>query len=302
MRQRFRDRRTTWEKAIARRPWLKRLVVASLAFLLGASLTFVANELLFEEIAVFGFHDIVDLDDPNQRSPLRPEFSGDYSQQDFDTFVRSLVARDYWFLSADDLYNHFLKTPADPIPPERRGQPKVLLSFDDGYQGAHDNVLPVLEQIARDTGRRVTVVWFVPSSFMGVPGTDLDHASCDDLRSGVSRGFYDVQSHTANHQDLTQLSAADLDKELRRSQRELRQCLRGLRAGDRVANHIAYPFGRIDRSSLAAVRRYYRSGYLYNDDPVRLAPYRHAYRLPRVTVSRHDSVRRLLRIAAGGWL
>lgn len=283
-------------------PVLRKIAIWAIAFCLGVSLAFVSHELLFEEIAVLGFHDIINLDNSNERSPFREELSSDYSQQDFERLLRELVARDYWFLSTQELYDYFLKENPDPLPPQKAQQKKVLITFDDGYQGAHDNILPVLEAIDRTTGKKVTVVWFVNSSFMGVTGTHLPHASCENFQDGVSKGYYDVQSHTANHADLTQLSQADLEKELGRSQRELRQCLQDIQSPETVANHIAYPFGKINPKSLQVVQQFYQSGYLYDDNPFRLSPFRQAYFIPRITVSRHDSVRRLLRIAAGGWL
>ena len=272
----------------------------AIAFLLGLLLVMVGGELLIEKIAIFGFHDIVNLDNPQQRPPQRPEFRPDYSLADFETFLRRLVARNYWFLSSQDLYNYYYKDPPDPIPQEYRHRPKVMVSLDDGYRDAHVNVLPLLERLYRETGEKITVVWFVNSSFMGVRGTYLEHASCEELREGFRRGYYDIQSHGANHDNLTLISQEEVEKEVGRSQQELRDCLTGLEGTETVANHLSYPFGAIDDPALEIVKLYHQSGYLYNTRSLRLTPFRNPYFIPRQTVNRNTSVGRLLRLAAGG--
>ena len=273
----------------------------AIAFLLGLSLVIIGGELLIEKIAIFGFHDIVDFDNPQQQPPQRPEFAADYSIEKFEGFLRELVKRDYWFLSSQDLYNYYYKQPKDPLPRIYKSRPKVMITIDDGYRDAHLNVLPLLEQLYRETGDKITVVWFVNSSFMGVPGTYLEHASCEELREGVMRGYYDIQSHGANHENLTLISDEDVDKEVGRSQQELRDCLADLEGTEIVAHHISYPFGAINENALKIVNNYHQSGYLYDTRSLRLTPFRNPYFIPRQTVNRNTSVGRLLRLAAGGW-
>ncbi len=273
----------------------------AIAFLLGLILVMIGGELLIEKIAIFGFHDIIEIDNPRNQPPQRPEFSADYSINKFEAFLRELVARNYWFLSSQDLYNYYFKTPPDPIPVNYKSRPKVMVTIDDGYREAHLNVLPLLEQLHRETVEKLTVVWFINSSFMGVPGSYLEHASCEELREGVIRGYYDIQSHGANHDNLTLISEEEVHKEVGRSQQELRDCLAGLEGTETVANHISYPFGAIDDNALEIVKLYHQSGYLYNTRSLRLTPFRDPYFIPRQTVNRNTSVGRLLRLAAGGW-
>lgn len=273
----------------------------AIAFLLGLFLVMICGELLIEKIAIFGFHDIVDVDNPQQQPPQRPEFSADYSVEQFEDFLRGLLERNYWFLSSQDLYNYYFKTPPDPVPEPYRHRRKVMVSIDDGYRDAHLNVLPLLERLYAETGEKITVVWFVNSSFMGVPGTYLEHASCEELREGFVRGYYDIQSHGANHDNLTLISDEEIHKEVGRSQQELRDCLAGLEGNETVANHLSYPFGAIDDNALEIVKTYHQSGYLYNTRSLRLTPFRNPYFIPRQTVNQNTSVGRLLRLAAGGW-
>ena len=53
---------------------------------------------------------------------------------------------------------------------------------------------------------------------MGKRGVFLEHASCEELRKGFRKGFFDIQSHTLNHKKLPTLSAEDLNYEISEDQ------------------------------------------------------------------------------------
>ncbi|MDC0833173.1 Polysaccharide deacetylase [Geitlerinema sp. FC II] len=289
-------------KDFKRRKLFKTVTVIVLAFLFGLGLFRISTELLFEEIPVFGFHDIIDRDNPQERPPDRLEWSSDYFKQDFEAFLTQLVRKNYWFLTTEELYDYFLADPPKPIPSEKRKQKKVLISFDDGYKSAHQNILPILEKLDRTYNTPIKIVWFINPAFMGIPGTALDRASCQDFRTGLAKGYYDLQSHTSNHENLTTLDSKDLKKELLGSQKLLRACTENLDPTNQVANHLAYPFGAVNRFALKEVKKYYKSGYLYNGKTLRIDWFRDRYFLPRITVNRNHSVEQLLNIASGGWL
>ncbi|MBO9999585.1 MAG: polysaccharide deacetylase family protein [Cyanobacteria bacterium SID2] len=294
---------TTWDKFKVRyAKILKKLAIFCLAFWIGIGLFRISTELLFEEIPIFGFHDIVDLNNPKEQPPNRPEFSSDYTKADFEIFLTQLVRKNYWFLTSQDLYDYFLSDTPKSLSPEQRKRKKVAIAIDDGYQSANDNILPILEKLDRTYDTPIKIVWFVNPAFMGIPGTYLDHASCEDFRIGLEKGYYDIQSHTSNHEDLTQLDAEGLTKELLGSQQLLRECTKGLDPKGQVANHISYPFGKVNKFVLKEVKKYYRSGYLYNGKTFRLDWFRNRYFIPRMTVSRSHTVKQLLKMASGGWL
>lgn len=268
-------------------------------------LFFVAARAIFEmtvdEIAVFGFHDIIDLEDPAERPPRRAAQPGDYTKQDFAAFLEALVKEDYWFLTTRELYDYFLSPDKKPLPRDLAGRKKVAIAIDDGYKSAHKNAIAILEDLEARYGRKVKLIWFVNPAFLGVPGAVLDHATCEELRDGFERGFYDLQSHGANHRNLTELEPAVLEKELASAQEILRNCVAGLPA-DRVAQHIAYPFGAIDRRTQPYVAKYYRTGYLYDGKTLKLHGFVDRYRLPRIVANRDRTPERLLWMARGGWL
>jgi len=274
-----------------------------LAFILGLVLTRVMFETITDEIAIFGFHDIVDINNPNQLPPQRSESDGDYTKQNLEEFIDYLVHNNYWFLSSQELYDYFLSADKKKIPDEHQGQKKVILTVDDGYKAAHENLLSLAESIEDKYNKKIKLVWFINPPFMGVKGEELDHASCEDLREGLKKGFYDLQSHGANHKDLTTLNPTDLKKELLNSQQTLRECTKDLDSDQTVAAHIAYPFGEVNDQVKKYVSQYYLSGYLYNNLPLKLGWWsRDNYGIPRVSIHSKIPVKKLIWIASGGWL
>src|SRR6476661_2879154 len=79
-----------------------------ISFLLAFILTFITYQVILEiitvEIPIFGFHAMVNLQNPQEISPQRREFPGDYCQQNLEPFLDYLVSHNYWFLSSHELY------------------------------------------------------------------------------------------------------------------------------------------------------------------------------------------------------
>jgi poly-beta-1,6-N-acetyl-D-glucosamine N-deacetylase len=292
------------------RAWLQpyfnrrvRAIVASLlAIVLGFVLFRAAEELLTDEIAIFGFHDIIDLSNENEVPPKRKSFDGDYTKQDLEKLLTYLINENYWFLSSQELYDYFIKPNPDPVPEEHQKQKKVKITIDDGYENAHHNLLALAQKLEKEYGKKVVFTLFINPSFMGVPGIELDHASCDELREGVKQGYYDLQSHGANHTDFTTLSPKKLDDDLSKSQKILRNCAIGLDVKRTVANHVAYPNGAINPQVVRQVAQYYLSGYLYNNSTFKIGHLKDVYHIPRISIHTRIRAKRLMRLAEGGWL
>ncbi|NET55179.1 MAG: polysaccharide deacetylase family protein [Symploca sp. SIO2E6] len=281
----------------------KRLTSFLLALIVGLVLTRVMFETITDEIAIFGFHDIINLDNPQELPPQRRASDGDYTKQDLEQFIESLVQDNYWFLSSQELYDYFLSLNKKKIPSEHQGQKKVMLTVDDGYKSAHINLMSLAESIEAKYDKKIKFVWFINPSFMGVPGVELDHASCEELREGLTKGFYDLQSHGDHHKDLTTLQVKDLKQELLNSQRILRECTQELDTNKTIGSHIAYPFGETNNQVKKYVSKYYLSGYLYNNLTLKLGWWsKDNYRIPRVSIHSRIPVKKLVRLAAGGWL
>lgn len=277
-----------------RRKWLSVLLI----FLLGLTLSGWTVESNAVRIPILGFHDIIDAQNPAERPPHRLTFETDYTKQHLATLLESLVQENYWFLTAQDLYLYFIEK-SKPIPPEHLGQKPIMLTFDDGYKGVHSNGLPILENLESIYGKKVKFVLFINPRYLGVDngGDFLPHTSCDDLREGYRKGYYDIQSHGFNHKNLTKLQGKDLDFELAEAKLALRKCLSKLDRNKTVAAHIAYPYGSSNKQVEKVLPKYYLTGFLYDDNFLQVNWLRNRYQISRVPVNKETSVKKLLTLA-----
>jgi poly-beta-1,6-N-acetyl-D-glucosamine N-deacetylase len=281
----------------------KRILSFLLVFLLTVVSYQVILELITVEIPIFGFHDIVDIQNPQEIPPQRRDFPGDYSQQNLEPFLESLVSHNYWFLSTQELYDYFLASPQKIVPAEYRDRKKVMIAFDDGNKSIYTHLLPILEKLENKYGTKNKVVVFINSGFLGPHNSLIKKVKCQDLRDGFKKGFYDIQSHGLNHENLTKISLESLDRELSEDQIRLRKCTQDLDPNQTIASHIAYPFGAVNKQVDKYVAKYYTSGYLYDSLKLKLRFLPHnKYRISRLTINNKNSTKTLIRMASGNWL
>ena len=281
----------------------KRILSFFLAFLLTLISYQVILEFITVEIPIFGFHDIVDIQNPQEIPPQRRDFPGDYSQQNLEPFLEYLVANNYWFLSTQELYDYFLANPKKAVPAEYRERKKVMISFDDGNKSIYTHLLPILKKLENKYGTKNKVVVFINSGFLDRQKSLIKKVDCQDLRDGFQKGFYDIQSHGLNHENLTKIPLEALDRELSEDQIRLRKCTQDLDPNQTIASHIAYPFGAVNKQVDKYVAKYYTSGYLYDSLKLKLRlfpPNKH--RISRLTVNSKHSAKRLINLASGNWL
>lgn len=256
-------------------------------------------ELTADRVPIFGFHSIIDIPNPNsQQIQSKPSRSIDYTKQDLAEFLDYLVTHDFWFLTVQDLYDYFI-TKSKPMPPEHIGQKPVMLSFDDSYKTVYTNLLPVLENLEKKYDRKVKVVLFVnPGHFAKRESKTAYNLTCNNLREGLEKGFYDIQSHGQNHRKFTELDTKDLIYELAEAQTNLRKCTQGLDPNHIVAAHIAYPNGAVNNKVEEYAAKYYLSGFLYNSRTLKLGWWlRSKYRIPRLSVNYQKTPERLIKMA-----
>ena len=126
----------------------------------------------------------------------------------------------------------------------------VLITFDDGFAGLHEHVLPRL------SARRWPATVFLVSGLIG----QRDHWTagefgCGDTHALLARGQvaemarhgFEFHSHSRTHADLTALCDADLQAQVRGSRDELRDLL------GTAVDAFAYPYGRMDERVRGAV-------------------------------------------------
>jgi poly-beta-1,6-N-acetyl-D-glucosamine N-deacetylase len=249
-------------------------------------------------IPILGFHDIVDQQNTFEQPPYRLTFPTDYSQQKIAIFLEYLLQANYWTLSTQELQEYFIDK-SRPIPQNKLGKKPIMITFDDGYLGIHKNLLPVVENLADIYGEKIKLVLFVNPLYLGVNegGEFLPHLSCEDLREGYQKGFYDVQSHGFSHKNLAKLKSKELEFELSEAKSSLKKCLSGLSKTQNIGEHLAYPYGSSNREVEKIASKYYRTGFLYDNDLLNLYDSPHKYRLSRMTIGKNNSVNYLLSLA-----
>jgi peptidoglycan/xylan/chitin deacetylase (PgdA/CDA1 family) len=246
-------------------------------------------------IPVFGFHNIIDENNP-QASPSRAA-NFDYSIQDLETLIRYLIKENYWFLSSQELYDYFLQK-SQPIPLSHAQEKPVMLTFDDGYQSLDAYVLPLLRKLQKQSKNPLKVVLFLNPVVIKKDSSKqkVRYLNCADIRRGIEEGFYDIQSHGYNHTILTKLDDTRLDKDLAKSQAYLRECSQGLPKTENVAQHLAYPYNRVDARVKKFASQYYLSGYTFQSRFRDFLFSKSPLRVPRIGVLKQDFPTRLIKL------
>ncbi|MGL5082970.1 MAG: polysaccharide deacetylase family protein [Microcoleaceae cyanobacterium] len=273
------------------------LICFLLLFAMSLTLTGASQDADTVRVPIFGFHDIIDLDDPQELPPNRPGFESDYTKQNLYPFLNYLVDQNYWFLSTQDLYTYFIKR-SEPVPEEYLDRKPVMITFDDGYYSAYKNVLPILKDLERNYGEIVKVVLFINPKYTGAKMAGyLPHISCEEMQEGYRLKFYDIQSHGHTHQQLTRLKFKGLQEELGLAKNSLRKCLKDLDTKGWTSAHIAYPFGASSKRVEKSLPQYYLTGYLYDDTISRPNKLRNPYRISRIRTNLSMSPSQLIKIA-----
>ncbi|HLO88042.1 MAG TPA: polysaccharide deacetylase family protein [Nostocaceae cyanobacterium] len=233
------------------------------------------------KIPILGFHGITKAKNPilaDQQADI------DYPQAELEKLLEYLIIHDYWFLTSQDLYDYFL-TKSKAIPPQHRGQKAIMLTFDDGYKTVYTNLLPVLSKLEKKYNKKIKVVLFInPGHLANEQSIASTKLSCPELRAGFKKDFFDIQSHGENHLDLTKLSQQKIFSELLLSRIKLRKCLQDLDPDQKVAAHLAYPYGAYNKLVEQYVKKYYLSAYLYNDETLNYSCLKNSYQIPRLMV------------------
>lgn len=275
--------------------FLLKVLSISFALLLTTS---VLSYLTAPKVAILGFHGIHDRDHPNIgmiQNPIAKRMS--YPMQDMEILLDHLLSHNYWFLSAQELYDFFI-TDNQEIPLEHIGQKPIVLSFDDSYKTINTNLLPTLKKLEVRYGKKAKAILFLNPGTLSKPGhPSTTYLSCEDLRAGFSQGFYDIQSHGLTHKNLTQIAVSDLKVELAQAQTQLRDCMAGLAPIEAIAAHIAYPYGAANHQVEAIAAQYYSSGFRYNSRILRFCGLKNRYAISRLTVNREKSAAQLIQMA-----
>ncbi len=135
----------------------------------------------------------------------------------------------YTTLTMSELNDYILNNA--PIP-----EKSIVITFDDGYADNYANAFPILKEL----DMKATI--FVISNF-----TDKDgyYMTSQQIKEMSDYGI-DIQSHTASHAHLNQLTYEEQLNELKTSKEKLESIT------EKPVISIAYPFGDYDDNTILA--------------------------------------------------
>ncbi len=183
---------------------------------------------------------------------------------DFAAEMAWLRSEGFEAVTLDDLYGAWHGK--GNLPPK-----PIVISFDDGLQSQFTEALPIM----RDMG------------WPGVLNLKIESLDQRELTYAMVQRMIDagweIDSHTINHVDVTQLDAPALEHELADSRRILQE-----RFGVAV-DFFCFPSGRFDRAAIAAVRD---AGYVGATTtlPGLATPSSNPFKLDRIRVELADGV------------
>ena len=122
-----------------------------------------------------------------------------------------------------------------------KGIPKVLFTFDDGWETVYTKAYPYM------LGKGVKGTCWIISSLPD--GTDVNYMRTSELQTMYANGW-DLGMHTVNHYDLSTLSVADIDT-------QISGCMAWLNSKGftRASSHMAYPGGGYNAQVLAELTK-----------------------------------------------
>jgi peptidoglycan/xylan/chitin deacetylase (PgdA/CDA1 family) len=122
-------------------------------------------------------------------------------------------------------------------PEEAKVSPRVSLSFDDGYESAYKNGLPILDKY----GYKAT--WYIISSRIG----GATYMTKQEMLNLQSAG-HEIGGHTLSHFHLDTATDAEASKDIKAGRDGL------LSMGVHEVNTFAYPFGAYNSRTPALVK------------------------------------------------
>jgi peptidoglycan/xylan/chitin deacetylase (PgdA/CDA1 family) len=170
-------------------------------------------------VPILAYHKVGDTEEAYSVSP-----------PDFERQMRWLAENGYTAVSLDELVAHL--TAGAPLP----GRP-VVITFDDGYADNYAAALPILKKY----GLKATM--FVVTDFLD----ERPYMTWDEVKALRKAGMA-IGSHTLGHRDLTGLPADERARDVAMSKEGLEWRL------DAPVRYLAYPFGRYDAATEAALK------------------------------------------------
>jgi poly-beta-1,6-N-acetyl-D-glucosamine N-deacetylase len=242
------------------------------------------------KVPIFGFHDIYS---PGSSSYTSTAPYLDYKASDLELFIVGLIKENYWFLSSQDIDNYFISRRFE-IPKEFKGKRAIALSFDDAYESVHTHVLPILERVESEHGIKIPIILFLNSKRMmddyAKRPQKAHYLTCDAIRVGFEKGFYDLQSAGHGHRLLTKDDQQTIANDVITMQNWLKNCVGNLAQAHSVGQHFAYPYNRVNSQVRQVVSQYHQTAYRYDRRLQRMGWSTRRYSISRLGVDRKTSL------------
>lgn len=145
--------------------------------------------------------------------------------------MKYLKDNNYTTLSMEDLYNYFENN--KPIP-----EKSIVLTFDDGYLDNYTRLYPILKKY--DFKGTIFVI-------TNAIDKEKDYLLSNQLKE-LDKDCLAIESHTAGHENLSELPYDKQLKTLKTSKEYLEKTL------NKKVTYIAYPYGKYNEETLRAVK------------------------------------------------
>ena len=167
----------------------------------------------------------------------------------FEEHMLAILERGYTPILVADYYDSVQRRASLPEKP-------IIITFDDGYLSNYEIAYPILKRL------NIKATIFVVTSTVGAKvgqGVSTPHFSWEQAREMQKSGIIDIHSHSHTHKNMTALSPAQLQEELRLSRYLIERNL------DKNCFVFSYPFGGYNQTT-SKLARYagYRMQILVN--------------------------------------
>lgn len=173
-----------------------------------------------ESIPVLMYHSIPDKSSGNIMEVSKAQFREE---------MEYLKKNGYNTLSADEFYDFIVKD--KPVPKK-----SLLITFDDGYENQYANAYPILKKY------KFHAIMFIITNYLDKGTLYMQSAQLKTM----SENGIDIESHTANHDKLDQISYEAQLKTLKDS----KNVIEG--ACNKAVRFIAYPYGYFNKDTVKA--------------------------------------------------
>ncbi len=157
----------------------------------------------------------------------------------FEEHMLGILERGYTPIQVSDYYNSVERDKELPENP-------IIITFDDGYLSNYEIAYPILKKL------NIPATIFVVTSTVGAKPegglVSTPHFTWAQAREMQESGLIDIQSHSHTHKNMTAISVAQLQEELRLSRYLVEKNL------NKHCFGFAYPGGRYNETTLKLAR------------------------------------------------